>query len=100
MSKSKQQIKELQEEKRKAKLLVNALGLHDLAGKFWFSRQQRKDLDRAGRHRTFAKLYDGMTVEYTQMVDFETLAENPFDCCHYIDAMYLGEGTFSHFEEQ
>jgi len=100
MSKSKQQVRELQEEKRKARALLGALVPSQLSGKFWFSRQQRKDMDRARRHRTSAQLFDGETVEYTQMVDFETLVQDPFDRCHYIDAVYLGEGVFSHFEDQ
>lgn len=101
MSKSKGEIRNLQEAKDAAKRRIGLTHpVTELCGKFWFSRMQRKDLDKAGRHRTFAKLFDGTTVEYTQLVDKETLLHDPLDRCHYVDATYLGEGTFSHFEEQ
>jgi len=100
MSKSKAEVRDLQEAKRKARVMLGSSVPKELAGKFWFSKMQRVDLDRVGRHRTFARLFDGATVEYTQMVDYETLVDDPLDCCQYVDAAYLGEGVFSHFEEQ
>ena len=69
-----------------------------LAGRFYFSKRQRKELDKKGRHRTFC-VVGGKVREYTELIDFETLAECPGDMCFYDDAEYLGEGVFSHFKD-
>ncbi len=101
MGKSRSEVRDLQAAKDEAKRRIGLTHpFVELSGKFWFSRLQRRDLDKAGRHKTFVKLFDGTTAEYTQMVDKEALIQDPFDRCHYVDAIYLGEGTFSHFEDQ
>ena len=70
-----------------------------IMGILWYSANQRKMLDSAGRKRTFGKiLKDGSIVEYTQMIPPEDIIENPGDRCFFDDAVCLGEGAFHHWE--
>ena len=75
--------------------LAHSLKKQRMAGKFWYSKQQRRDSDKKGYPQFFC-MVEGEIKEYTQMVDVEALAEDPFDRCMYEDAEYLGEGFFSH----
>lgn len=66
-----------------------------MAGKFWYSKEQRGMHDKKGQPRFFCSI-DGAIKEYTEMIDIEMLIENPLDQCPFEDAKYLGEGFFSH----
>lgn len=94
-------VRDIQHEKAKViKAMGESQGQGSVSGKFWYSKRQRKELDSLGRDRMFVRLFSGRTIEYTQMVNYEALMDDPFDSCFYEDAVYLGEGTFSHFEGQ
>lgn len=71
----------------------------EIAGDVYFSKLQWKQLRDHDRDRTFARLESGEIVEYTEMVSFERLIEEPFDRCGYPDAEYLGRGTYHHSED-
>ena len=80
-------------------LIQNLQESGTLYGKFWFSKRQRRQLDKKGRDRLFFKRReDGRVIEYTEMVDAEALVEWPDDQCFYDDAVYLGDGHFHHRE--
>lgn len=69
-----------------------------LSGNLWYSKKQYKALRDSGRDRTFGKMAsDGRIVEYTELISFEMLQENPGDICPIGDAEFLGQGSFSHF---
>jgi len=68
-----------------------------LAGVFWFSKLQWEALRDLHRDRTFCKLAGGRVEEYTELVDFEMLAEDPNAGCLQPDAICLGVGSFSHW---
>ena len=70
-----------------------------LFGRFWYSKDQRRDHDRKGVDRFFCKLEDGTITEYTEMVDAADVIEDPTWVCEYDDAVCLGDGTFHHREE-
>jgi hypothetical protein len=70
----------------------------NLSGNLWYSKKQYKHLRDSGRDRTFGRLaIDGRIVEYTELISFEMLQENPGDICPIDDAVFLGQGSFSHF---
>jgi hypothetical protein len=69
-----------------------------LSGNLWYSKKQYKALRDSGRDRTFGKLaVTGQIVEYTELISFEMLQENPGDICPIDDAVFLGVGAFDHF---
>ena len=68
-----------------------------LSGKLFFSQREWNILRDRGRDRTFGILPDGRIVEYTEMINFDMLQENPEDTCGFDDAKYLGIGSFHHF---
>lgn len=69
-----------------------------LSGHLWYSKKQYKDLRESGRDRTFGRLaVGGKIVEYTELISFEMLQENPGDVCPVDDAVFLGIGSFHHF---
>ena len=71
-----------------------------LSGNLWYSAKQHRDLRNSGRDRTFGKLaISGKIVEYTELISFEMLQENPGDLCPIDDAVFLGQGSFNHFED-
>ena len=78
-----------------------------ISGKFWYSEKQKQAVARNARFMTdssfsglrprpprelFARLNDGRVVEYTEMMTDDR--KSAFD-----DAVYLGEGEFSHAGE-
>jgi hypothetical protein len=69
-----------------------------LSGQLFFSEKQWWILRDRGRDRTYGKLKDGRIVEYTEMISFDSLRENPGDACGFADAKYLGIGSFDHWE--
>lgn len=94
-------LKEIVSEKDEARSRITGVkNAKQLSGKFWFSKRQRRELDRKGHHRMFAKLFDGVIVEYTEMIEFEDILMEPLRACEYEDATYLGEGVFAHFIDQ
>ena len=66
-----------------------------MAGKFFYSKEQRRSLDKLGRPRFFCSI-NGEVKEYTEFIDFEELQTNPLAVCPEEDADYLGTGFFSH----
>ena len=76
----------------------NSISVIPLKGRFYYSKRQRRGLNGKGRHRTFC-LINGEVLEYTEMLDFGMPREYPGDSCFYEDAIYLGEGEFSHFKD-
>ena len=73
--------------------------MHDIIGKFWFSRRQRKLRDGRGDARIFCFIpEEEKTMEYTEMAPLETLLEEPDYVPLYSDAEYLGEGWFNNME--
>jgi hypothetical protein len=68
-----------------------------LTGNLWYSAKQYKFLRDKGRDRTFAKMADGKIVEYTELISFEDLQEEPGRICPIDDAKFLGTGSFHHF---
>lgn len=71
-----------------------------LSGHLWFSKKQYRALRGTGKDRTFGKLVEGgRIVEYTELISFEMLQENPGDICPIDDAVFLGVGTFDHFQD-
>lgn len=66
--------------------------LPELKGFFWYSKRQRKDLDKKGHDRMFCQLDDQSIHEYTELVERRALEENPNDRCFYEDAVPLGWG--------
>jgi len=68
-----------------------------LTGNLWFSQKQYKYLRDQGRDRTFAKLTDGRIVEYTELISYEDLVEEPGRICPIDDAVFIGVGKFHHF---
>jgi len=75
------------------------IGLFKTGGRFWYSKKMWEELRDKKRFRTYAKLLDGRIVEYTEMVEFTTLTEEPGTRCEYGDAIYLGEGVFYRHRE-
>ena len=72
----------------------------DLSGHLWYSARQYAALRKTGRDRTFGKLAEGgRIVEYTELISFEMLKENPGDICPVDDAKLLGIGSFHHFQD-
>lgn len=70
-----------------------------LSGALWFSEKEWWILRDRGRDRTYAELDNGYVVEYTEMITFEMLAENPEEVCGFGDAKLLGFGKFDHWEK-
>jgi len=70
-----------------------------LSGALWFSEKEWRLLRNQGHDRTYGELAGGQIVEYTEMVTFDALAENPEDICGFDDAKFLGMGAFHHWEE-
>jgi hypothetical protein len=68
-------------------------------GHLWFSEREWWILHDRGRDRTFGILADGRIIEYTEMISFEAIMENPGDVCGFADARYLGIGEFHHWEK-
>lgn len=67
------------------------------AGRFWYSPTQARAHDLEGRDRTFFYRWkDQAIVEYTELVDFDALQDDPLDKCTEKDGVYLGEGVFHH----
>ena len=66
-----------------------------LRGKFWFSQKQGEliELSRP-RHKNFVKLDNGKVVEYTEWKSGKWIDEPS----NWSDAIYLGEGVYSHAE--
>jgi hypothetical protein len=81
-------------DKRKKRRDTGAIG-----GKFFYSARQRRELDKKGRHRTFASIFGRGIIEYTELVPYEDMVEDPTRVCEYEDAEYLGEGFFHHAED-
>ena len=68
-----------------------------LSGALYFSGKQFRKLQNEGRDRCFGQLQNGKVVEYTEMISFEMLKENPADTSGYDDAICLGYGKFHHW---
>lgn len=69
-----------------------------LSGQLWYSKKQYRDLRDRGSDRTFGRLFTtGQVVEYTELVSFDLLREEPGATCPIDDAVFLGWGQFSHF---
>lgn len=76
-----------------------AISPTSLSGALWFSEKEWWALRNKGRDRTYGELSDGRIVEYTELISLDMLSENPEDCCSYPDAVFLGMGKFSRWEE-
>ena len=62
-----------------------------LGGKLYFSKRQQMKAER----RMFGQLLDNCGVkEYTEMISWEMLEENPFEQPLAEDAVYVGMGYF------
>lgn len=69
-----------------------------LSGQLWYSTKQFRALRKRGSDRTFGKLFEGgHIVEYTELVSFDLLEEEPDAACPIDDAQFLGWGSFHHF---
>lgn len=81
--------------------MANAVRLMDtsLSGNLFFSEKQWWIMRDRGRDRTFGRLNDGRIVEYTELISFDALRENPGDVCGFADAKFLGAGSFDHWEK-
>jgi len=67
------------------------------SGALYYSKKQWRQLRDIGALRTFALLNDGkQIVEYTEMITYETLLENPNTAPLADDAEFRGYGTFSY----
>jgi hypothetical protein len=71
-----------------------------LSGKLYFSKKQYGKARELGNDRTFAKLTNGRMVEYTELITFEQLMEDPATLPLDLDATFLGEGSFHHFTDE
>lgn len=75
--------------------------INDISGDLYYSSMQWYQMREKGpRDRTFAQLFTGEIVEYTELIPISTLKEEPYDLCPYPDAVYLGKGSFHHFTDE
>ena len=65
----------------------------NMAGKFWYSKKQRKWMDHHGKDRLFCVI-EGDIKEYTEFVEFEALIDEPFYQPIFDDAEFLGDGFY------
>lgn len=68
----------------------------NFSGKLYFSKTQWKLLRDEGRDRTYAMNAGQQVIEYTEMITFPDLQENPDIAPIFPDAEYRGEGFFHH----
>jgi hypothetical protein len=71
-----------------------------LTGYLYFSKKQYKKHRDEGRDRMFAKLIDGRTVEYTELISFETISDDLFVKPMEEDSLLVGQGTFDYFADE
>ena len=70
--------------------------LLDIGGKFYFSPTQRALMDRKGIDRNFCQLqiHPPEVWEYTELIDWELLLEEPLVQPIFSDAVFMGVGHF------
>lgn len=98
-SRDKPRDRGMMEQAEKKLRIARRIGNGPAKGRFYYSKTQRRHLDDNGRPRFFFKRFgDGSIIEYTELIDFQTLRENPgLKGCgpaDYPDAEYCGEGEF------
>jgi len=71
-----------------------------LEGIFFYSRTQRKLLDRQGRERFFmqTKEREPQIIEYTEMIGLDMVVDDPYIIPMYPDATFVGRGYPHHVE--
>lgn len=75
--------------------------IHESAGRLYFSKKQWRLLRDRGNPRTFALLAGGQIVEYTEMIPFSMIQEDPtIEPIFPEDVEYRGEGLFHHREDE
>lgn len=75
--------------------------LASLSGRLYFSKTQYNKHRDEGRDRMFAKLQgDNTIVEYTELISFEAIMEEPIIIPLEADAEFVGVGTFEYFADE
>ncbi|MFA7099485.1 MAG: hypothetical protein WC143_05305 [Eubacteriales bacterium] len=71
-----------------------------LTGYLYFSKKQYRKHRDEGRDRMFAKLIDGRTVEYTELISLEAMSDDLFVRPMEEDSLFIGEGAFDYFADE